>query len=70
MTAPMMLQFRIADECFIAFGRDNRRYEIGEWSGGTWCLTGCLPTQPHDTLAGAMAAAQAHEDAHAPGAGR
>ena len=70
MTAPMPLQFRIANQCFLAFGVDNRRYEIGEWSGGTWCLTGCLPTHLHDTLADAMAAAQAHEDAHTPEAGR
>ena len=59
----MKLDFKIADQCFLAFGASNRRYEVGEWSGGIWCLTGCLPTQRHDALASAFAAAQAHEDA-------
>ena len=59
----MKLDFKIANQCFLAFGASNRRYEIGNWGQGKWCLTGCGALQAHDTLAGAIAAAQAHEDA-------
>ena len=58
-----LLHFQIGADCYYAHGSDGRRYEIGDWGHGKWCLTGCGALQAHDTLHGAKAAAEAHEAA-------